>query len=404
MFAACSESESGSSSAGGSTSTGGAGGSVSGGSGGSTSSGGSGGSTSSGGSGGSTSSGGSAGSTSSGGASGASGTGGGASAGGLRVENNRLLGPDGKPFHGRGANLHDTRSCNACTSLPPDVQGLNRWSDELLDVWGANFVRFDLESYASSDGYRVQWQPLTADAAYLADIKTAVTHMTDKPGVYVMVTVFTDPTIKENNSDYDSEWPTAATIPTYEKLAETFYDNPKVLFALTNEPHGPADRNPDLAQRYLDSIDAIRAVEQAHNAPEHVIVVQAPEAWARYLDYFVQNPLPRSNVAYEVHVYNPEADFDRMLTQPSATLPIIVGEYGPSQYMNDSDIQSMWTLCKSLEIPHIAWNFHQRCPPDLLQDVGGPDYDGCGLSAATGFNFAREAWGDLLFGYLAAAW
>src|SRR5262249_30619347 len=163
---------------------------------------------------------------------------------------NRILTPDGKPFHGRGANLMDTRSCNACSYSAPDVQGLNRWSDELLDGWHANFVRFDLWSWAAAEG-RVQWKSVTQDPSYLADVKNRVAHMPWKQGVYVMTPVFWDPSMKPDNSDPDSEWPTAQTIPVYKALAETFYDNPKVLFALTNEPHGPAERNAELAQRYL---------------------------------------------------------------------------------------------------------------------------------------------------------
>ena len=31
-----------------------------------------------------------------------------------------------------------------------------------------------------------------------------------------------------------------------------------------------------------------------------------------------------------------------------------------------ANIQALWALCKSLEVPHIAWTFHQRCPPNLL--------------------------------------
>jgi hypothetical protein len=225
--------------------------------------------------------------------------------------------------------------------------------------------------------------------------------MTAKPGVYVMVTVFLDPSMKPDNADPDSEWPTAQTLPVYKALAETFYDNPKVLFALTNEPHGPADQNQALAQRYLDSIDAIRAVEAQHGAPEHIVVVQAPQLWSRYLDYFVANPIPRSSVAYEVHVYNPATDYPALLTNPSMKLPIIVGEYGPSQYSNNSDIQALWALCKSAEIPHIAWSFHMRCDPNLLQNTAS---DGCGLSAATGYNFPRTSWGDMLHDYLATPW
>lgn len=344
----------------------------------------------------------SAGGTSSGGTTSAGGQDGGGNvpSSGLRVVGNEILAPDGKPFHGRGANLNDTRSCNACAYAAADVDGLNRWSDELLDNWKANLVRFDLWSWATADG-RVQWQSVTQDASYLADIKNTVTHMTSKSGVYVMVTVFLDPSIKPNNSDPDSEWPTAQTIPVYQALAGALYDDPKVLFALTNEPHGPDNMNAELAQRYLDSIDAIRAVEKQHNAGEHIVVVQAPQGWSRFLDYFVQNPIQRTNVAYEVHVYNPQSDFDRMLTQPHKTLPILVGEHGPNPYGTDADIQALWQLCQQLEIPHIAWTFHMRCDPNLLQDTAS---DGCGLSASTGYNFPRTSWGDMLHTYLATPW
>src|SRR5687768_11094955 len=81
--------------------------------------------------GGATGSGGSAGSAGSTGASGS----GGAASGGLRIQGNKIVTPDGKPFHGRGANLHDTRSCNACAYMAPNVAGLQRWSDELIDNW-----------------------------------------------------------------------------------------------------------------------------------------------------------------------------------------------------------------------------------------------------------------------------
>ena len=352
------------------------------------------------GSGGSDASGGASGSGGSNGGSGGSGGSSGASQG-LRVEGNKIVGPDGQPFRGRGANLHDTRSCNACAHLPADPEGLKRWSDELLDNWGANFVRFDLEAYSGDDGWRQQWQRLTDDAGYRADMENVVDHMTSKPGVYVMVTVFDDPSMRPNGSGYDAEWPTAETIPVYEALAEMFHDNPKVLFGLTNEPQGPVERNPELLERYLAAIDAIRAVEASHSAPEHVVVVQAPQQWARYLDWFIDNPIQRSNVAYEVHAYVSEDEFDRLLIQPSQTLPVLVGEHGPTEYSSEADLQALWALCKQRDIPYLAWTFHMRCPPNLLQDTAS---DGCGHAASTGFDFPRTGWGDLFHAELATPW
>ncbi len=321
---------------------------------------------------------------------------------GLVVRGNAILElPFENRFHGRGANFTDTRSCNACTYLDPDVEGLNRWADELLDVWGANFVRLTLTAFDGDDDYRRQWASLVDDAGYAEDVVNTVTHMTSKEGVYVLVTLFTDPALVDDNDAYDSEWPTEEALPIYELLAELFAGNRKVLFGLTNEPHGPVENNPELAERYVAAIDAIRAVETSIGVDEHVVVVQAPQQWARDLSWFVDNPIDRSNVAYEVHPYNPQEDFDALLTQPSASLPLIVGEYGPTAYSDEDDIRALWALTQELEIPHLAWIFHHRCPPNLLDDTAD---DGCGLSADSGYDFPRTDWGDMLYDYLQTEW
>lgn len=67
----------------------------------------------------------------------------------LRTEQHHLVPADGSVWRGRGANVHDTRSCNACTWYEPDVGEVLRRIDELVDGWGANFIRLDLESYAA---------------------------------------------------------------------------------------------------------------------------------------------------------------------------------------------------------------------------------------------------------------
>src|SRR5262249_50042080 len=158
----------------------------------------------------------------------------------LQVSGNRILLGDGTPFHGRGANLHDERSCEACSFMPRDPDGVDRWSDELIDNWHASFIRFLLSSKAAPfHASEAQWMNLVDDPAYLADIQQNVEHMAAKPGVYIEVTLFQDPTIKDNNGDFDSEWPSSLgdSNTRYTKLAETFVDNPRVLFGLTNEPH-----------------------------------------------------------------------------------------------------------------------------------------------------------------------
>jgi len=330
---------------------------------------------------------------------------------GLRVQGNRIVHGDGTPFHGRGADFHDERSCNACSYMAADPVGVNRWADELIDNWHANFIRFLLSAKAAPfNASEVQWMNLVDDASYLADIKTNVEHMTAKPGVYVLVTLFADPTMKGNTAEFDSEWPSSLgdSNTRYTKLAETFVDNPHVLFGLTNEPHTEAagdnmamQHDAALATRYLAAIAAIRAVEDAHGAAHHIVIVQAPEGYSRELAYFVAHPLAGDQIAYEIHPYNTSADFDRLVVQPSRTLPVIIGEYGPAAPMTTSDITALWTVAEANEVPYIAWNFHHRCPPNLLMDTAP---DGCGLSAATGYNFPRTPFGDMLKAQLATPW
>jgi hypothetical protein len=327
------------------------------------------------------------------------------SAGWLSVVGNKIMTSNGKPFHGRGANLHDTRSCDACTSQPADIAGLNKWSDELIDRWHANFIRFDLEAYADSGGYRTQWQSLGVDAQYLADIKTTVNHMTSKPGVYVMVTLFQDPS--QVQSGAHDEWPTDATLPLYAKLAETFYDDPGVLFGLMNEPHDPATENANLAAIFTKAIQSIRDVEKKHSTPMHIIVAQAAQGYARDLSYWVANPLIGSNIAYETHPYNHPVDFDMLFVQPAKSIPVIIGEFGPATigstvYMTEADTKVLMQVAETNEIPYVGWNFHQRCPPNMLQDTA---QDGCGMAGAgTTYTWPVTPWGQILKDRLAQPW
>lgn len=320
----------------------------------------------------------------------------------LEVRGHRITHADGRPFRGRGANLHDERSCSACSFAAREPAGVDRWADELIDGWHATLVRFLLSAKgAPYNEWEQQWRSLSDDPDYLEDVVANVTHMTGK-GAYVLVTLFADPTMKTESTDYDSEWPGSAgdTNARYRLLAERFVDEPRVLFGLTNEPHTTRDHAPELAARYASAIATIREIEDVHGSAHHLVVVQAPEGWARDLGYFVDHPLEGDNIVYEIHPYNPAADFERLITTPAQTLPILIGEYGPA-FMDESDIRALWALARALDIPHIAWNFHMRCPPNLLEDTAT---DGCGLAASTGYDFPRTAWGDLLHEELAKPW
>jgi endoglucanase len=313
----------------------------------------------------------------------------------LHTQGNHIFRADGKVWHGRGANIQDTRGCGACAFAQPVVSEVNRRVDELADGWGANFMRLTLESYAQPNPGQVQWQNVVADPGYLADVVSIVHHATQKPGVYVLVSLWVDSTFS------DLGWPTQSTREEWKVLAQTFKDEPHVLFGVINEPQLNFDgaQDPQVWSAMNDTVATIRAVEDAAGAPHHVVTVQGTGGWARRLDYYVTHPITAGggdNVAYEVHVYNPASDFGMLFQQPSATLPVVIGEFGPTN-MTEQECGALMVSAEALEIPYLAWTFHMRCPPNLLVD---DSQNGCGV----GMPLSPTSWGSLLKQRLAMPW
>jgi hypothetical protein len=311
----------------------------------------------------------------------------------LRTEGNRILLPDGQRWHGRGANLHDTRSCNACTGVAPSVAEVNRRMDVLVDEWHANFIRLDLESYPTQPG-AANWNSVRTDPAYLQHLRDIVAHAVTKPGLYVMLSLWIDPSFTSNG------WPTADTTATWRILAQAFKDEPRVLFGLVNEPQGNFSGAADATvwAAMNSTVQAIRDVEGS--GPHHLIAVQGTRAWARYLDYYVTHPIAAGggqDVIYETHVYDPPSEFPALFERASQTLPVIIGEFGPaSGYMSLADCTALMQRARALEIPHLAWTFHQRCPPNLIQETA----PGCGVGMA----LRPTTWGQLFKDALAQPW
>jgi len=287
-------------------------------------------------------------------------------------------------FRGRGANLHDTRSCNACAYAAPNVAEINRRADELVDRWKANFIRLDLESSPSADN-RVQWQGVLDDPSYQADIQNIVSHVASK-GAYVLLSLWIEPTTTVN------ELPTDATFAVWRKLADLFKNEPRVLFGITNEPRNDPDDTVWAAMN--DAAAAIREVEAQSGTPQHIIAVQGTQQWGRRLDYYLTHPITAAggtNIVYETHVYDPASEFNGLFEVPGQTLPVIIGEFG------EQDADALMQRAEAAEIPYLAWSFHGRCPPNLLVDNSG---GGCGV----GMDLVPTAFGQKLKTRLATPW
>ena len=77
-------------------------------------------------------------------------------------------------------------------------------------------MRLCLESYPIQENWMVQWQGVLDDPEYLADVIEIVEAITAKPGVYVLLSLWHDPSFT------DLGWPTVGTTAVWEFLAATF--------------------------------------------------------------------------------------------------------------------------------------------------------------------------------------
>ena len=150
-------------------------------------------------------------------------------------------------------------------------------------------------------------------------------------------------------------------------------------------------------------VQTIRDAETAANAPgKHLVAVQGTRAWARRLDYYTEHPIAAGNgenVVYETHAYGSEDQFKIYFIDPSETLPVIIGEFGPFNatwgQMTEADCYVLINKADQRWIPWLAWTFHMRCPPNLLVDHSN---SGCG----TGMPLEQTSWGRLIYNALEA--
>lgn len=334
----------------------------------------------------------------------------------LYTDGNHIRLSNGEKWRGRGVNLHDTRSCNACAYGTPAVQEVKDRIDELVNVWKVNFIRLNLESYATAEG-RTHWMDLLADAGtadnavYFDDVKEIVRHIGTKPGVYVLLSLWQDPNFSPDTGIDGGAWnfPTDKTRQIWVKLAEAFKDSPHVLFGLCNEPTGNSsgDMDPQVWEAMNKTVKAIRDVEDAAGTPRHIITVQGTREWARWLDYYLAHPITErggDNIAYETHVYDTAIAFTQLFELPARTLPIIIGEFGPdeAQEMKAEDAEHLMDRAEALDLPYLAWTFHHRCQPNLLvvADPGSPSNTECRPLSS----LKPSPWGERIKARFARPW
>ncbi|MBX3227469.1 MAG: cellulase family glycosylhydrolase [Labilithrix sp.] len=292
----------------------------------------------------------------------------------LEVKDKRIRLPNGKPFHGRGANVHDTRACDSCSFAPPVVSEVLRRIDVLTDEWNASFLRLLLEAYpddgrAKIGNARTHYRNILDDEDYFRDVMRMIGHVGKKKGVYVLVSLWQDPTFTPLG------WPSAKTALVWKKLAGALRDMPFVMFGIVNEPKDNWDGKQDAEvwAAMNGAVAAIRSVERPERP--HVVTVQGTRDYGRSLDYYVTHPITAGNgvnVAYETHVYNRANRFDELVVRPARSLPVVIGEMGPLQNqdvtMFPEDCTKLWDVAERHDVPWLAWSFHNNCPPNLVTE------------------------------------
>src|SRR5450759_4614025 len=188
----------------------------------------------------------------------------------LATSGNHIINPDASVWIGRGANLHDTRSCGGGTMVggtpindnATGVTEVKRRIDVLTDTWKATFIRLALETDKAGYSY-------VENTTYRSNIIEIVNYIGTKPGVYVLVSIWQDPSLDANG------WPTAATNAILAQLAQDFYASPHVLYGVSNEPENNFDGAQDAQvwTRMDNAVAAIRAAENALGGANHHIAV-----------------------------------------------------------------------------------------------------------------------------------
>ena len=280
---------------------------------------------------------------------------------------------------GRGVNIHDTRSCDACTWIQPQVTEVLRRIDEVVDIWGANLLRLNLESYSVASG-RLQHRSISEDRAYLSDIERIVHHIGQKDGVYVILNLWRDPTLDDTGA------PTEQTQEILQLLVDSFYDAPQVIFSVS-----PGIRQNDTGAldsvswgAMNDAVTSIRDRERQLTSSRHLVIVPGLSAQGSDLSYYIDHPITAGggeNIVYETKIFQGRSSFDQLLTNPAQTLPVLIGEFGPRDtpphMMTQSEALALIQEAERLNVSWAAWSFHMRCVSSAM--LVDQTNNGCGI-------------------------
>ena len=287
----------------------------------------------------------------------------------------QIIGPDGKPFVARGANINGPAYYFRNDPIDnPGPLGMSSL-DMIANCWKFNIVR--VNTFASSM------------VLYPEDFDRTVKAFTER-GIVVMI----------EPHDYTGRYPNAeieikVLAGAHRTLAARYKDNPYVWFNVMNEPNAEK-----LEQAHDLWVETHRTVirEIRKTGADNIIVADAHGwgqdnrggagssilNWGAELQQFDGKPQP--NIVFSLHVYelwnNADQAFAEYFNETAAKgLPLIVGEFGMLNGPRDTLPAStaMMAAAKPRGIGWLVWHFDGGDTNDLtLPSTGGWMIDDCG--------------------------
>ena len=228
----------------------------------------------------------------------------------------------------------ENRAIPAATALSPDG-------------WGANLITIGFSA-----------KPIERqDEVYLQALDQMVA-LAKANGAYTLLAFRTyDPNGEQPRI------PNTVATTALKTLAERYANDPHVLYGLQVEPHNVAWD--DLKRKFVQIIDVMREVN-----PRALIFVPGTE-WSRNISYALTDPIPRLNLVYKTHPYDawPTIRVNYALKAVSEKFPVLLGEFGAGNSMNQDDVINLLDFAEQQGISWTGWIFHEEGCPCMLNDV-----------------------------------
>ena len=244
---------------------------------------------------------------------------------------------------------------------------MNNRINYLLDVINLDWVRLTLEADNSNEN-------VINDPQYWQDIQNIVANVGSKPGKYIEVSIWLDPSLQASKNGIPNEGdpnvpggPSATTLQEWLVMIKVFKSQPHVIIGIAHEPI-TLKSNSSGVQYLYNAMNYVAGSLRLTGA-NNLFLVQCA-SYSSDCSIYLDNPINDTNVAYEVHLYAPASSIDTSLM---LDLPLIVSEtavdndcHDDSGYETVSDFIHLVHVCQTRNIPYAGWSLDEACCPNML--------------------------------------